>query len=296
MVLCIQNSAFWIRITSLYGSQTWPLICEFKTAFLDPEWRLSNGLSLHLWFSAFETATLRPEYSCISVPALICGFCMQNCDFRTRNASLYWSQTSPVILWTQNSVINCRITSLHGSQTSPVVLCMQNNVNSFRITSLHVTQPSFVVFACKTSTLGPELQFSIGHRPHPCFFWIENSDFRTRSASLYWFQTSPVILWMQNSVISTRGTSLHGSQTSPVVLCIQNNVIGIRITSLHGSQPSFVVFECKTAPLAPELQVSMDPSPHLWFLQAKLRLFDQNHKSLWVPDFACWFVIAKQHA
>ena len=221
---------------------------------------------------------------------------MQNSGFSTRNASLYWSQTSPVILWTQNSVINCRITSLHGSQTSPVVLCMQNNVNSFRITSLHVTQPSFVVFACKTSTLGPELQVSIGHRPHPCFFWIENSDFRSRSASLYWSQTSPVILWMQNSVISTRVTSLHGSQTSPVVLCIQNNVIGIRITSLHGSQPSFVVFECKTAPLVPELQVSMGPSPHLWFLQAKLRLFDQNYKSLWVPDFACWFVIEKQHA
>ena len=197
---------------------------------------------------------------------------MQNSDFSTRNASLYGSQTSSVILWTQNSVINCRITSLHRSQTSPVVLCMQNNVNSFRITSLHVTQPSFVVFACKTSTLGPELQVSIRHRPHPCFFWIENSDFRSRSASLYW------------------------SQTSPVVLCIQNNVIGIRITSLHGSQPSFVVFECKTAPLVPELQVSMGLSPHLWFLQAKLRLFDQNYKSLWVPDFACWFVIAKLHA
>ena len=221
---------------------------------------------------------------------------MQNSGFSTRNASLHWSQTSPVSLWTQNRVIYCRVTSLHGSQTSPVVLCMQNNVNSFRITSLHVTQPSFVVFACKTSTLGPELQVSIGHRPHPCFFWIENSDFRSRSASPYWSQTSPVILWMQNSVISTRVTSLHGSQTSPVVLCIQNNVIGIRITSLHGSQPSFVVFECKTAPLVPELQVSMGPSPHLWFLQAKLRLFDQNYKSLWVPDFACWFVIEKQHA
>ena len=146
---------------------------------------------------------------------------MQNSDFRTRNASLYWSQTSPVILWTQN------------------------NVNSFRITSFHVTQPSFVVFACKTSTLGPELQVSIGHRPHPCFFLIENSAFRTRSASLYWSQTSPVILWMQNNVISTRVTSLHGSQTSPVVLCIQNNVIGIRITSLHWSQPLFVVLNAK---------------------------------------------------
>ena len=37
----------------------------------------------------------------------------------------------------------------------------------------------------------------------------------------------------------------------------------------------------------------MGPSPHLWFLQAKLRLFDQNNKSLWVPDITCRIVQAK---
>ena len=46
---------------------------------------------------------------------------------------------------------------------------------------------------------------------------------------------------------------------------MQNNVINIRITSLYESLPSFVVFACKTATLAPELQVSIGPSPHLWF-------------------------------
>ena len=39
---------------------------------------------------------------------------------------------------------------------------MQNNVISFRITSLYGSQPSSVVFACKTATLGPELQASMG--------------------------------------------------------------------------------------------------------------------------------------
>ena len=38
----------------------------------------------------------------------------------------------------------------------------------------------------------------------------------------------------------------------------------------------------------------MGPSPHLWFLQAKQRLLDQNYKSLWVPDLTCRFVHAKQ--
>ena len=35
-----------------------------------------------------------------------------------------------------------------------------------RITSLYRSQPSSVVFACKTATLGPELQVSMGPRPH----------------------------------------------------------------------------------------------------------------------------------
>ena len=54
-----------------------------------------------------------------------------------------------------------------------------------------------------------------------------------------------------------------------------------------GPRPHLLFFAFKTATLAPELQVSMGPSPHLCFLLAKQRLLDQNHKSLWVPDFAC---------
>ena len=51
-----------------------------------------------------------------------------------------------------------------------MVLCIQNSDFSIIITSLYGTQPSFVAFACKTVTLGPELQVSIGHRPHLWFF------------------------------------------------------------------------------------------------------------------------------
>ena len=47
---------------------------------------------------------------------------------------------------------------------------MQNNVISITITSLYGSQLSFVVFACKTATLGPELQVSMGRRPHQWFF------------------------------------------------------------------------------------------------------------------------------
>ena len=43
---------------------------------------------------------------------------------------------------------------------------MKNRVISFRMTSLYGSQPSSVVFACKTATFGPELQVSVGPRPH----------------------------------------------------------------------------------------------------------------------------------
>ena len=96
---------------------------------------------------------------------------------------------------------------------------------------------------------------------------------------------------------------------------MQNCVPSIRITSIYVSQTSSVVFGCKTGSFGPELQVSMGLRPHLsfcacktvseilvsmcrslhlWFLDAKEGLLDQNYKSLWVPDLTCRFVHAKQ--
>ena len=51
---------------------------------------------------------------------------------------------------------------------------------------------------------------------------------------------------------------------------------------------------CTTECLASELLVSMGPSPHLWFLNAKQRHLDQTYKSVRVPDLACRFVQASQ--
>ena len=64
---------------------------------------------------------------------------------------------------------------------------------------------------------------------------------------------------------------------------MQNSVFWIRITSLYGSQTSPKAFRIQNSDLATELQVSMGPSPHLWFLHTKHRLQDKNYKSLWVP-------------
>ena len=56
---------------------------------------------------------------------------------------------------------------------------MQNSVISIRITRLYGSQPSFVAFACKTATLGPEKQVSIGPRPHLWFFAFKTATLAT---------------------------------------------------------------------------------------------------------------------
>ena len=68
-------------------------------------------------------------------------------------------------LWT-------RITNLYGSQTLPVVLCMQYSVINTRKTCLYGSQPLSVVFACKRATFGAELQVFMGPRLH-LWFWAQ---------------------------------------------------------------------------------------------------------------------------
>ena len=148
--------------------------------------------------------------------------------------------------------------------------------------------------ACKTAWFAPRISSLYGFQPSSVFFFMQNSDFMTRLTSLYGSQTSSVVLSKHNSVINTRIKRLYGFQPSPVVLCMQNSDFITWITSFYGSQPSSEVFVCKPETFGPKLHVSMCPSPHLWFLNAKQRILDQNYKSLRVPDLTCRFVHAIQ--
>ena len=140
---CMQNSDFWIRISSLYGSQYSPVNL----------WMQNNVLRSRM--TIVHWSQLSSEVLCI-----------QKNDFRIRITSRYGSQTSPVVLRMQNIELRCRMTLVYWSQPSPVVLCIHNNDFSIRITTLYGSQPSFVAFACKTAALGPELQVSMGPSPH----------------------------------------------------------------------------------------------------------------------------------
>ena len=119
---CMQNSDFWIRITSLCGSQTTPVVlcmqnsvistrklvfmgarphlsfCACKTTLLASELVVSMGPSPHLWFLHAKQRLLDKNYKSLWVPALICGFCMQKSDFWVKITSPYGSLTMPVDL------------------------------------------------------------------------------------------------------------------------------------------------------------------------------------------------------
>ena len=72
---CMQNSDFWIRITSLYGTQPSFVAFVSKTATLGPEKQVSMGPRPHLWFFALKTATLAPELQVSLGPSPHLWFC-----------------------------------------------------------------------------------------------------------------------------------------------------------------------------------------------------------------------------
>ena len=123
--------------------------------------------------------------------------------------------------------------------------------------------------ACTTACLASELLVSMGPSPHLCFLHAKQRHLDQTYKSL----RIPVL-------------------TCRFVHAIQRNYH--QNYCIYGSHPFCAVFAFKTAPFGAELQVSMGPRPHLWFLHAKQRLLDANNKSLWAPDITCRFEHAIQ--
>ena len=80
-----------------------------------------------------------------------------------------------------------------------------------------------MVFASKTGTFLTELQDSMGPRPHLRFFFIQNSAFSSRIASL------------------------NGSQPSSVVYLGETAPFGSELQAYIGSRPHLSLCACKTA-------------------------------------------------
>ena len=104
------------------------------------------GASPHLWFLHSKQRLLDQNYKSQWVPALLCGFCIQNSDFRIR------------------------ITSLYGSQPSSVVFAFKTATFGSELQVSLSPRPHLWLFSFKTAILAPELQISMGPIPHLRFF------------------------------------------------------------------------------------------------------------------------------
>ena len=71
---CMQKNDFRTRITSLYGSQTWPVDLCIQKAWLAPESLVSKGPSPNLWFLHAKQRLLDQNYKFLWVHGITCRF------------------------------------------------------------------------------------------------------------------------------------------------------------------------------------------------------------------------------
>ena len=152
---------------------------------------------------------------------------------------------------------------------------MENNQISIRITRLYGSHHSSVVFACKTATLGPELQVSMVPRPHLSFCacktgWLAHGILVPMGPRPHMSFCACIITWLASESLVSMGASPHlwflqakqrlldqnykslWVSDFPKIFRIQNSAFSTKISSLYGSQPSCVVFAFTTATLWPE--------------------------------------------
>ena len=167
---------------------------------------------------------------------------MQNRDFRTWITCLYWTQTSPV------------------------VLCMQNSVLSIRFTSLYGSLPSSVDFAGNTATLGPKLHVSMCPSPHLWFLHakqrIKDENYKSLwvPALICGFVLSKQRLQHQVSMGPCPHLWFYESKTA---------TLWPELIVSMGPKPHLGICACKTEYLPPELLVSMCPRLLLWIHACK---------------------------
>ena len=163
----MQNSDFLTRITSLYGSQMWPVVLYMynsvlrirntrskpssvffvcKTAVFGPELQVSMGprpLSTYLWFCACKTATLGPELQVSMGPWPHLSFCA---------CKTVW--LAPESLVSMGSSPHLWFWAFKTASLEP---------------KLHVSigaRPHLWFCACKTECLASQLPVSMGSSPH----------------------------------------------------------------------------------------------------------------------------------
>ena len=199
------------------------------------------------------------------------GFVMQNSVI----CSVCGFQPSTVIFHAKQRLLakqGPQITNLYGSQTSPVVLCMQYSVISTRNTCLYGSQPLSVVFACKTACFALEWKVCVGSSYHLWFSACNKSVISTRITSIYGSQPLMCGFWMQNSDFWTGITSLYVSQTSDQSFCACNTAWLVpELLDSKGPSPYVVFLHAKQRLLDQNNKSLWVPDLTCRFVHAKQR-------------------------
>ena len=138
----MQNSVISTWFTSLYGSQPSSVVFACKTATFGPVYESLWVPDLTCRFVPAKQRDLHLNIKLTWVPASICCFVHAKQRLLEQNYKCVWV---------------------------PALICGFVHANSdfsTWITSLYCCLPSSEVFACKPATFGPELQVSMGTRPH----------------------------------------------------------------------------------------------------------------------------------
>ena len=148
------------------------VLCIAKQWLYDQNYKSVWAPALTLWFCANKTACLAPDLLVSMAPSPHLWFCAN-----------------------KTACFCTKITSLYGSQTSPVDLCMQNSVLSTRISSLYIWVPALTCcFVHPKERLYVRFYKSLWVPDLTCgFVRCKTSVFSTRLTSLYGSQTSSVV-------------------------------------------------------------------------------------------------------
>ena len=186
------------------------------------------GSSPHLWFCACKTMTLAHELLVSMGPSPHLWFWMQNSDFWNWITNLYQSQTSPVVLCRQYSVISSRITCLYGSQLLSVIFAFKTAPFGAELQVFMGPRHDLSFCAYKTAWLASELLVSMSPISHVLFLDAKQRLLDRNNKSL-WVPDITCRCVHEISVIRTIISSLYVSQTSSVVLSTLNCVLNTKI-------------------------------------------------------------------
>ena len=159
----MQNSAFWTRVTSLYGSQTWPVVLCMYNSGLNIRITCLYGSQPSRVVFGCKTAPFGPNNKSLWVTDITCRFV--HAIQRWLAPELLVAMGPYPYLWFLHSKQRL-LEPNNKSLRIPDISCRRVHAIKActRITCLYGSQPLSVVFGCKTATFWAELQVSMGPR------------------------------------------------------------------------------------------------------------------------------------